>query len=132
MAVKPLAYNPSSNVHETKGGSYIYSGQTEQFQEWKFRSSARMKSAKDEDKPKQMSWIIDGLRGEASLVAMKVGIDDLYKPDGFDKLCIEMLKIVCPKASAEATDLYRAGHKRKGELARQHGESMMSYGARKD
>ena len=112
---------------ETKGGVFVYGGTPSRFYEWEFRTSIRLKSCKDEDKPKTMSKIVESLRGEAALVAMDVGLTELIAVDGFDKLLARMRTHVFPQARVEAKELYRIGHKVQGALSRQHGESMMNY-----
>ena len=59
MAVAALRYDASSSVEETKGGIFIYDGTAARFHEWEFRSSIRIASCKDDDKPKTMSMIIE-------------------------------------------------------------------------
>ena len=53
----------------------MYDGSASKFHEWSFRASMRWASAKDDDKPKMMNIVIEGLRGEAALVAMDLGKD---------------------------------------------------------
>ena len=92
----------------------------------------RMAFAKDDEKKKKyMSQVIDALRGDAALVAMDLGPDVLLKSDGFQKLSGAMKDNVFPQARAEAKELYRAGHKIRGHLARQHNEPMVSYASRR-
>ena len=104
----------------------MYDGSASKFHEWSFRASMRWASAKDDDKPKMMNIVIEGLRGEAALVAMDLGKDVLIKADGMDDLINAMRANVFPKAQAEAKDLYRAGHKIKGPLSGQPNEPMVS------
>ena len=56
---------------ETKSGVPIYAGGASQFEEWKFRTMLRYRGCKDEDKPKLVSIITDGLRDEALSLAME-------------------------------------------------------------
>ena len=78
-----------------------------------------------------MNMVVEGLRGEAALVAMDLGMETLLAEDGIATLTEAMGKHVFPKAEAEAKDLYRAGHKTKGILSRQPGEAMVSYVSRR-
>ena len=131
MAVASLKYDYSGDVLETKGGMYIYDGTPGRFYEWQFRTRIRWEATEHEDKQKTMSKIVDSLRGEAALIAMDVGMEDLMKVDGLDKLIAAILKHVFPQARAEAKELYKIGHKLGGIMSRQSGESMMSYVSRR-
>ena len=62
----------------------------------------RWASAKEDDKPKMMNMVIEGLRGEAALVAMDLGKDALIGAGGMDSLINAMQAKVFPKAQAEA------------------------------
>ena len=86
---------------------------------------------KEEDRLKTMSTIIEGLRGEAAQVAMDLGLEALEGKEALDKLLEAMRNQVYPMAQAEAKELYRVGHKVRGVMSRQPGESMASYVARR-
>ena len=131
MAVQSLRYDSSFNVDETKAGTFIYDGSSARYHEWVFRVGMRMACAKDDEKAKYMSQVVDALRGDAALVAMDLGTEVLLKPDGFQKLSEAMRDNVFPQARAEAKERYRAGHKVRGHLARQHNEPMVSYVSRR-
>ena len=126
-----MRYDYNGDVLETKGGMFIYDGTPSRFYEWQFRTSIRWSSVDHEDKQKTMSKIIDSLRGEAALVAMDVGMDELMTVDGMDKFVAAMKKHVFPLPRAEAKELYKIGHKVNGVMSRQTGESMMSYVSRR-
>ena len=59
---------------------------------------------------------------------MDIGFERLLdRETGLTTLTHEMRKMVFPHAAAEAKELYRAGHKRRGVLSRQPGEPMTNY-----
>ena len=82
MAVASLRYDATSNVDETRQGIFVYNGAATRFHEWEFRTRIRWSSSKDEDKPRAMAQIVEGLRGEAALTAMDVGLEALMGKDG--------------------------------------------------
>ena len=127
MAVASLRYDANMGIEATHGGLFVYDGTPARFHEWEFRTSMRWKSTKDEDKPKTINMIIESLRGEAALVAMDLGETKLMAEDGFKDLINAMRDHVFPQARAEAKELYRAGHRPKGLMARQPGEPVISY-----
>ena len=65
-----------NRVEITKGGSYVYWGTPGDFYEWEFRTRLRAKAAgKDDEKyADMMGKIIEGLRGEAFVVAKELGL----------------------------------------------------------
>ena len=127
MAVASLRYDATSNVDETRQGIFVHNGDATRFHEWEFRTQIRWSSSKDEDKPRAMAQIVEGLRGEAALTAMDVGLVILMGKDGLDKLLLAMSSRVFPQARAEAKELYQVGQEPKGPLARQSGEPSDSY-----
>ena len=78
-----------------------------------------------------MNLIVEGLRGEAALVAMHLGMEELLRQDGMETLVNSMRAHVSPKAQAEAKYLYRIGHQMKCLLSRQQGGPMASYTSRR-
>ena len=127
MAIASLKYDMAAEVNESRSGVFIYDGGAAKYHEWSFRTSMRMSSQKEEDMPKTMSMIIDALRGDAAQIAMDIGTKELLKKDGFEKLDKRIKDFVFPQAHAEAKELYRAGHKSRGSLARQVGEPMHNF-----
>ena len=71
--------------------------------------------------------ILEGLRGDAVLLARDVGLDALTSEEGMEDLLQKMKAFVFPRANQEAKELFRAGQKHGGPLSRQSGESMLSY-----
>ena len=133
MAVASLSYDASLAVEETKSGFFVYDGAPSRFHEWEFRAGIRYQSAKEEDKHRALSSIVEALRGEAALVAMDVGMATLMdtKMTGFDELLKAMTARVFPQAQAEAKELYQVGHKHRGPLSRQAAEPMISFVSRR-
>ena len=75
--------------------------------------------------------VIDGLRGEAILIARDIALDRLCQPDGLEFLLERIKQHVFPLQSQEASELFRVGQLRTGPLSRQQGESMLSYVSRR-
>ena len=129
MALSALKYEGANPFDETRGGVYIFDGTPSKFFEWEFRTQIRSAGAKPDDKLKTLSMIVEGLRGEASQVAMDLGTAALMDPaaDGAGILVTAMTARIFPQARAEAKELYRVGHKTRGILSRQTGEPMVFY-----
>ena len=129
MALNSLRYDSISNVVETKGGMFIYDGNANRFHEWEFIVNIRWKATEPKEYGKTMNSIIESLRGDAALLAMDIGIDDLMKADGtgFQTLVDKVRNHVFPQARAEAKELYKSGHKTGGVLSRKPHEPFVSY-----
>ena len=74
--------------------------------------------------------VLEGLRDEAFELARDIGIESLTGPGGLDDFINRMREVVFPRATEEARELFRAGQGQ-GTLARQAGESMLSYVSRR-
>ena len=70
--------------------------------------------------------VLEGLREEAFELARDIGVDVLTQPGGLRKFVEKLRDNVFPRASEEARELFKVGQK-PGSLARQNGESMLSY-----
>ena len=116
---------------ETKTGVYLYSGTPGDFHEWEFRTKAKALATKEEDRHLCGPRVLEGLKGDAYLVARDLGLDALAKKDGIDQLVVKMREHVFPSLEDEAQLLYHHGQKVDGILARQSGESMFSYVSRR-
>ena len=82
-AVASVLYSRGgSNTEVTKSGSYIYHGDASQYHEWEFRTRLRVKAAGNEEGryAEAMSKVVDGLRGDAFIVAKEVGLESLWSP----------------------------------------------------
>ena len=112
---------------ETKSGVFRYDGSPGGFHEWEFRTRARYYGTKKEDKTQLGSRVLEGLSGEAYLVARNLGIDILSEKEGVMKLIGAMRERIFPYLADEAKILYREGQRKDGLLSRAAGESMLSY-----
>ena len=80
-AVASVLFSRGVDRHEvTKSGSYIYHGDAASFHEWEFRTRLRVKTAgiDPERYADAMSKVVDGLRGDAFIIAKEVGLDRLW------------------------------------------------------
>ena len=136
-AVASVPFSRGRDTHEvTKSGSYIYHGDPVNYHEWEFRTRLRVRGVDGDDDNKcatAMSGIVNGLRGEAFIVAKEVGLEKLwhvaddYQDPGVDVL-INAIKVhVFPQTTHEAKELFRQYTKPSGGLSRQVGESMHQY-----
>ena len=75
--------------------------------------------------------VIEGLRGDAFLVARDLGLEALTAPGGLQLLVDTVKKTVFPRATEEGRELFRVGQRPGGPLSRQQGESMVSYTSRR-
>eukprot|EP00439_Symbiodinium_sp_Y106_P034392 s1461_g4.t1 len=74
--------------------------------------------------------VLEGLRDEAFGLARDIGIESLTARGGLRNFITQLRNVVFPRAAEEARELFRAGQ-RHGALARQGGESMLSYVSRR-
>ena len=88
---------------------------------------ARSTSAKPVDHGPFVNKIVEGLRGDAFALACDVGLDQLPAPGGLEHLITQIKAHVSPRAQEEAKELFRAGQRTGGPLARQSVELMLSY-----
>ena len=143
-AVASVLFSRGGDKHEvTKSGSYIYSGEAANYHEWEFRTRLRVKAAGDTDDKyaEAMSKVVDGLRGDAFIVAKEVGLNKIWDPGeytevdglqvtheaGVDVLINAIKLSVFPQTTYEAKELFRQYCKPSGSLSRQNGESMHQY-----
>ena len=75
--------------------------------------------------------VLEGLRGDAYLVAQDLGVSKLMEDDGIDQLIMALKKMIFPLQALEAKELFRVGQQVAGPLARQTGESVTSYISRR-
>ena len=73
----------------------------------------------------------EDLRGDASCIARDIGLERLLQHDGIDPSVEEIRKQAFPLQSEEASELFRQGQLITGPLAKQPGEPMLSYIARR-
>ena len=62
----------TSYTPETKSGAYIYWGDSANFHEWEFRTRLRFAGRKDDQYSMQMSIVVEGLKGDAFVVAKDI------------------------------------------------------------
>jgi len=114
----------SQDYKETKQGTYVYKGDGINFYEWEFRTKLRVAGKTGEHYVDAVSKIVDGLRGDAFVVAQEVGLESLHEHDGVETLTKKMREMVFPMTTQEAKELFRQYTKPNGLLSRQQGESM--------
>ena len=74
--------------------------------------------------------VLEGLGEEAFELARAIGVGVLTQPGGLRKFVEKLRDVVIPRASEEAREIFKVGQK-PGSLARQNGESMLSYVSRR-
>ena len=135
---------------ETRSGSYIYDGGASSYHDWEFRTpspagskkskSVISKTAKDKDdidadilrmRSELVHRILEVLRGDAFMVARDLGMDNLTHENGIRNLIDAIKKVVFPRASEEARELFHVGQRSNGPLSRQFGEAVGSYVSRR-
>ena len=75
--------------------------------------------------------VLEGLRGDAYLAAQDLEVERLMQEDGIDELIRVIKRLTFPLQSLEAKELFRAGQQNSGPLARQAGESVVSFVSRR-
>ena len=123
-----LRYRPQARHDE---GNKIFTGHPADYKLWEFHTRLKAQQAKtDEAKsPKYVTEVLSKLGGEALQLARDIGVEELCKKEGIDKLIDRMKTLVFPTHKAEASQLYQYGHERGGILCRQvrENEPMASY-----
>ena len=109
----------------------IYDGSAAGFAEWTFRTKVKWNAAKEADRTRVMSQIVEGLRGDAADIVRDVGAEEILMADGLTVLTEALRKHVFPKKQAEAQLLCRHGHKQKGILSKQPTEPVANYLSRR-
>ena len=79
------------------------------------------------DRSVLVNKIVEGLRGDAFLLARDLGLETLARPGGLERLVEVICNHVFPRALEESKELFRAEQK----LSRQPTESMLSYTQRR-
>ena len=83
MAIASMRFHAgAATFEESKNGVLIFAGEASTYQEWVFRSIIRLESANGKEEQRALNMIIEGLRGEASQVAMDIGHEELMKETG--------------------------------------------------
>ena len=104
FAVSSVLFSASQEHHykETKQGTYVYNGDAVNFYEWEFRTKLRCANKHGEHYTDAVSKIVDGIRGDAFVVAQEVGLDSLFEPNGVEILTRNMREMVFPLTTQEA------------------------------
>ncbi len=118
------AHRGGEEPHETKGGIFVYDGHPARYHDWEFRTVSKFNGAKSDDQPGLGSRVLEGLRGDAYLVALDMGADELSKSFAVPSLVERMKKAVFPHQETEAQELYHQGQKKGGALSRAPSEAM--------
>ena len=117
----------------------MYYGDATNYHEWEFRTRLRMKGKNAEQYPEAVSRIMEGLRGDAIIIAQEAGLDVLWDSGsiqdgtepGIEVLIMKMKQHVFPLTTHEAKELFRRYCKTSGSLSRQSSESMQQYTSRR-
>ena len=130
-AASSVFYYQNNTYDATKAGTFIYNGDAVSFYEWEFRTKSKVLGKKDKEYQDCVGKIIEGLRGDAFVVAQELGLRELSHDDGIDSLIKAMRAMVFPLTTHEAKELFRLFTKTRGPLSRQQGESMTQYVSRR-
>ena len=123
--------NNSGNARtETRSGSTLFGGAPEEFFDWEFHTKMKFAGSKLEDRPRTASQIVEGLRDGALKVAQAIGVENLQKKKGIDRLIRKIKKMVFPYLKDEARRMYQLGHI-PGQLSRAPFETMREYSDRR-
>ena len=136
-AVSSVLHSGHHHTHyaETKSGSFIYHGDAASYHEWEFRTKLAIMNETGDQYATAISKVVDGLRGDAFVIAQTVGLDAFKQlpitrtegsidgesapsgfglvspkeipPTGIDLLIETMKKSVFPITTYEAKELFR-------------------------
>ena len=108
------------SYNETKTGSFVYHGDATNFHEWEFRTQLRSHGKRGDQYVDIASKVVDGLRGDAFVVAQEIGLDVIWTagvsgrdatleeeaivavPSGIEQLVTAMCERVFPYTTHEA------------------------------
>ena len=101
-------------------GSYVYHCDAISFHEWEFRTQLHVRGTRDEFFAEAVGRVVDGLRGDALVVAQVIGFDDIWNPgvidgergvyaflSGVETLAQAMKRAAFPLVTHEAKELFR-------------------------
>ena len=107
--------NPKDGLlEETRSGIPIYYGNALGYDEWVFRvkvkknAAERVKDTKPEILVELGSKVVEGMRGEALRIAMDLGVEQLGKEGGVQKLMDKVAFHITPLRAEEAKALGKA------------------------
>ena len=72
MSLQALTYQHDTQDEGTRDGIPISDGSATSWNDWKFRTTCKFLAAKQYDKARVISSVIEGLRGEAADIAMDI------------------------------------------------------------
>ena len=112
FSVSSVLFSASAERHykETKQGTYVYKGDGLNYYEWEFRTELRVANKTGEHCTDAVSNIVNGIRGDAFVVAQEVGLESLFEPDGVDTLTRMMREMVFPPDDAGGEGTFQAIH----------------------
>ena len=104
FSISSVLFSASNSVEykETKQGTHLYKGDGIHFYEWEFRTKLRIAGKTGEHYVDAVSKIVDGLRGDAFVVAQEVCLESLHEHDGIQLLSQKMRELVFPMTTQEA------------------------------
>ena len=130
----PSGTSASDEVNgQAKYGIPRFGGEAAAITEYAFRVRARIarEAVMDKGEVKKQGplglRLLEGLRGPAFRLAQQMDMTELASEGGPEKLLNLFEKHLKPRKAQEARELYAAGSKDGGMLARQYGEPMSSY-----
>jgi hypothetical protein len=130
MALASLRYRKesgeASRIADPRHAAYNYDGSAADFFDWQFQVEMRLASMKEADRVAVAAKIIDGLRGEACIIAMEIGSETLLSEKGIELFIATIKDRLFPIREVEARELFRQGQKPGGPLSRATGEPMLS------
>ena len=111
MAMSSLYWRPPGpwgevGLQTTKKGAVIFGGHPKEFQEWKFRTESLYEATETSKKGEVGNAVLEGLYGNAYLVAQDQGVASLSLVDGVPKLAQAIEDSLFPIIGIEAKELY--------------------------
>ena len=85
----------------------MYWGNATSYYEWEFRTRLSILGTKEDFYQDTVAKIVEGLRGDAFVVAQEVGLGELASTDGIDTFVASMFAMVFPLTTHEAKELFR-------------------------
>eukprot|EP00971_Amphidinium_carterae_P264243 5242061-Amphidinium_carterae.1 len=74
----------------------MYDGNPAGYHEFEIRARLKVAAAKEDEKAQAMMKIVEGVRGDAFAIAQDIGMTELLKADGPDKLIRAIREQVFP------------------------------------
>ena len=103
---------------ETKKGMPLFDGTPHHFEQWRLRAEGKIAAANMAERGKIAqelatlgSRLLDGLTGDAALIAQELGADKVICREGPERLIEKMAEELMGHRKDEARDLHRVGTK---------------------